>query len=487
MARITFLIFAFFISYSIHSQTIGDAVRYSLYDVGGTARTAGVGGALGALGADFGVLSTNPAGLATYRKSEFMFTPSLNISNIKAELQGPQNDLVEQRKTKFNFNNLGLVIAKRPYKSKWTTSNFAVGFNRVANFHQDIRYEGTTPGSITDRFVELAVGKDLDELGGFEEGLAYDAFAIFDDGNGNYFSDFFPGEEVEKEQRIRRTGSINELLFSFAGNYNEKLMIGATVGVPFVNFEERKTYREIDFDDSNPVFDELAYIENLTTTGAGINLKLGAIYRVNQMVRLGASIHTPTSFSFEDSWSNSMLYEFTDPDISSPGEVFSPDGFFEYRFKTPWRYMGGLGIIIKKFGFLSADIEYVNYGGAEFKFNNTDNAEDLAFVRTLNNELSENLKGGINLRLGGEFAYELLRFRAGFSITDNPYESVSEKNNALSLGVGIRGKNAFADFAYRRLMNESEYMPYVTNSAPESIVSIDDNRNRLMLTVGFKF
>jgi hypothetical protein len=264
-------------------------------------------------------------------------------------------------------------------------------------------------------------------------------------------------------------------------------MLGATVGIPIVNFEETKTYREIDFDDSNPVFDELAYIESLTTTGAGINLKLGAIYRINQMFRVGAAIHTPTSFAFEDSWNARMLYEFTDPDFSSPGEQQSPDGFFEYKFKTPWRYIGSLGVIIKKYGFLSADIEYVNYGGSEFKFNNTENAEDLDFVRGLNNQLSDELKGGVNLRLGGEFAYEILRFRAGFSITDNPYDNVSEKNNALSLGIGVRGKTVFADFAFKRIMNESEYTPYVTNSAPQSIVNIDDQRNKLMLTVGFKF
>ena len=35
--------------------------------IGGTARFMGAGGAMGALGADFGTLSTNPAGLAMFR------------------------------------------------------------------------------------------------------------------------------------------------------------------------------------------------------------------------------------------------------------------------------------------------------------------------------------------------------------------------------------------------------------------------------------
>ena len=431
MRKITFILLALFFTYFAHSQTINDAVRYSLYDIGGTARTVGAGGALGALGADFSVLSTNPAGLATYRRSEFMFTPTVNLSNIKSELEGSQNQPVEQTKTKFNLNNLGLVIANRPYESKWKTANFGVGLNRLANFHQEIFYEGTSPGSITDRFLELAVGKNLSELGDFEEGLAYDAFAIFDDDNGQYFSDFLLAEDVEKSQRIERVGSVNELVFSLAGNYNEKLMLGVTVGIPFIRFEERKVYREIDEDDSTPVFEELKYEENLNTTGAGINLKIGAIYRVNQMIRVGAAIHTPTSFSLEDTWSSSILYEFTHPDFSSPGEQFSPEGFFEYSFKTPWRYIGSLGVIIKKYGFLSADIEYVSYSGSEFKFTNTDSSEDLDFLRILNGQISNELKGGVNLRLGGEFAYNFLRFRGGFSITDNPFENVDEKNNAL--------------------------------------------------------
>ena len=51
---------------------------------------------------------------------------------------------------------------------------------------------------------------------------------------------------IQKEQSVRRKGGINELVISFAGNYNEKLMLGATIGVPFVNFEENKSYEESD-------------------------------------------------------------------------------------------------------------------------------------------------------------------------------------------------------------------------------------------------
>ena len=83
-------------SINISSQVVTDAVRYSLLDVGGTARSVGIGGAIGALGADFSVLSTNPAGAAAYRRSEFTFTPALDISSVDALLTVNDNSTVKR-------------------------------------------------------------------------------------------------------------------------------------------------------------------------------------------------------------------------------------------------------------------------------------------------------------------------------------------------------------------------------------------------------
>ena len=57
------------------SQTSADALRYSFITPGGTARFVSMGGAFGALGADFSAIGYNPAGLGVYRSSEFTITP----------------------------------------------------------------------------------------------------------------------------------------------------------------------------------------------------------------------------------------------------------------------------------------------------------------------------------------------------------------------------------------------------------------------------
>ncbi|MEK7255726.1 MAG: hypothetical protein AAB316_13335, partial [Bacteroidota bacterium] len=189
------------------SQNLSDALRYSTLEVGGTARTVGIGGAIGALGADFSVLSTNPAGLAAYRASEFTFTPGIEYATVSAGFE-ETGDFSEDDKLNFNFSNIGLVFATNPLDSKWKTSVFGIGLNRLASFHQNVFYEGITPGSITDRWLELANGIAPDDLDAFEAGVAYDGEAIYDFENDNtYQSDIPPNEPVDKSQRLKRKGA----------------------------------------------------------------------------------------------------------------------------------------------------------------------------------------------------------------------------------------------------------------------------------------
>ena len=54
------------------------------------------------------------------------------------------------------MNNIGMILNNRPRGRKWTTFNFGIGFNRLATFDQEFQFEGTSNGTIVDRFTELA-------------------------------------------------------------------------------------------------------------------------------------------------------------------------------------------------------------------------------------------------------------------------------------------------------------------------------------------
>ena len=93
------IIFAVILSsITLKAQVASDALRYSyIPQYGGTARAMGVGGSMGAIGGDFSTLSTNPAGLATYRSGEFIFSPSFHGSKTTSLLENGGKDAAAQR------------------------------------------------------------------------------------------------------------------------------------------------------------------------------------------------------------------------------------------------------------------------------------------------------------------------------------------------------------------------------------------------------
>lgn len=502
MKKIFLFFIALFFVNMINAQTVADAVRFSVFDVTSTSRSVGVGGGLSALGGDFSTLSVNPAGLALYRGREFTFTPSLEFINSEAELKEGMG-VQEKRKVNFNFSNLGLVLARRPTSRTWTTANFGFGFNRVANFHQKVNYEGVTRGSIVDRWLELADGSTPNQLDNFESGLAYDVGAIFPVSGSDVFydADIFPTDNVLKSQEITRKGAINEMVFTFAGNIKERVMLGATLGVPFLRFEETKTYRESDPNSEIPFFNSLRFSETLETTGTGINLKIGAIFRIHQAFRLGLAIHTPTGFQLTDKYSTVVAYDF-EPFDDGQGNIISPiesqespELEYSYNFRTPWRFIGSAGIVIGKVGFLTGEIEYVNYPGNKYTVDaEVASPTDEEIFRLLNAKIDNELESNINFRFGGEVALQKLRFRGGLNLSGTPYADDSGLDSSLSLGAGIRWESIFLDIAYRRVMNNEVYIPYVISDfevggteISQQEVNIDDNRNRFMVTMGVRF
>jgi len=498
MTHISIKLFSFLIiflvSFSINAQTASDALRFSQHTSASTARTIGIGGAINALGADFSVLSSNPAGLASYRSSEVSFTPSQTIMQSDAILQGDGNSNIITNKSKIGFNNIGLVFFHKPRKegTRWKTFNLGIGFNRINEYFQDVNYEGEIGGSLADSYAEQSVGLSSDQLDSFGAGLGWSTGAIYDsDEDLNYSTDFqgLYDVPVNRAEEILYRGSINEVVLSLAGNYNEKLMIGATVGIPILSYSQERNYTENDTNsDAIPFFNSLTYEEQVTTTGTGVNLKLGAIFRASQMLRFGASIHTPTRFRLTDDFESSLAYDFTDANNDDRFEASSPEGNFSYRLVTPWKALGSVAVIIKRHGFISAEAEWVNYGNAAFNFNiNGDNTENENFARILNNEITDIYKSVLNFRLGGEYAIKNFRIRAGYAINGSPFASETSINGVLSAGLGLRVKKFFIDLGYRRNTTEVGYLPYTTEVAPQPFVSTNSTRNQYLLSVGFKF
>jgi hypothetical protein len=501
------LLLVFFSGQFLSAQTISDALRYSNINVAGTARSYGAGGAFGALGADYSVLSTNPAGLAMFRKNELVLTPSINFNRTEATLRGTTNTL-DDTKSHFGFNNFGFIFNTTPRSKRstrdddeylisnkgWSTFNIGIGVNKTANYNNAIYYSGNTAGTImTGVFNESANvinnGGTTDDLYPFTAKLAYDANAV-------YFQDDvltydFAGAEnskIDRNQSVLTTGAMQEMVVSFAGNYEEKLNIGFTLGVPFINYKLEGSYEESDPTDIVPFFDKLTYTEYLSTNGVGANLKLGAQYKVNKMLRLGAAFHTPTFLTLTDTYSNTLQYGYTDGNGASAGEVQnSPDGTNDYRLRTPWRAIFSTAFIIKKYGFLSADIEMVDYSNSRFNLTaNVSNNETQLAERELNADLRKVYKQAVNMRLGGEYALGKLRLRGGVNLLGNPIEGETEVKMAYTAGIGVRSDNYYVDLGYRHSNSKGTISPYA-DTVNQPIADLKSQGNEFLMTVGFRF
>lgn len=98
----------------------------------GTARYAGMAGAMGALGGDASAVKDNPAALGIYRKCDIGITPNLNLDN--------------DGNADFNINNFNFVMnfGKKNRKKGYITSSLAISYNRLANYNRDTYTTGYT-------------------------------------------------------------------------------------------------------------------------------------------------------------------------------------------------------------------------------------------------------------------------------------------------------------------------------------------------------
>jgi hypothetical protein len=473
-------------------QGITDAVRYTQIDHGSTARVIGVGGAFGAMGGDFSSLGINPAGIAGFNKGEFIFSPAINSYVNDAFLLQDQLNKTETSGSKFSIDNIAFISSKQPMASSWLTSNFAIGYNRVASFNNKFTYSGKSAGSITQRFAELANGRPVEGLDNFEAGLAWDTGAIFDLNGDNFYETDFDDNDapVVKGQEVIQKGNMSELALGWAGNYKNKVNIGLSVGIPFISYEEEKYYEESG-QELNTVFQNLKYTELLETSATGFNFKIGTVFKANHNLRFGLALHSPTWFFLTDDYLTRVNYSYNDGGILSY-ESTSPDGNFKYKFSTPWRAIGSIGTIFNLGslkGFADVDIEYVDYRNSSFNFSAYDNSiEEKEYTKEVNNEIENSLDKALIIKMGTELVVsDYWRIRGGYTISPSPFYD-DGNNNRVSAGFGYRGDGFYFDLGMRFGENNQGFVPYrLLDEEKESVVNVNQKNTKIVATLGFKF
>jgi hypothetical protein len=511
------------------------ALMFSSYDYTGSARIYGIGNTQISLGGDISSALSNPAGLGFYNRSELSITPSFNLYQADSRYI---NSTVNSSKGSFNIDNIGIVFnkTKSDYEpGKWRGGSFAISLSKLNEFNSEVKYEGYNPNNdIIDFYVQDANNQNLDpgDINGVTRG-AYTTYLISEfldayiDGNDTtylpfyertFFGEFPSGDyPTFQSEVVRSSGSQNQWNFSYGGNYGDLIYFGATLGIQTLSYNVVKEYSELYPGLQGDIVDNSFLTEELVTEGIGINGTFGVIARPISQVTLGFSVVTPTRYSIseryyyyiESSFNNfsmtdygqyfdanydliensnadfTTFYEYTE---TLNTETYEEESLFDYTFTTPLRLNGGATFFFNKNGFISGDVEFVDYSKMKLRGENGSLETDQETVKDL-------YASAINFRVGGEYRVQKLRLRLGYNLKGNPYNSdvIDLKTQTFSGGIGYRSDKFFLDLAtsYRNL--ENSYAPYILDNPDNnpifntSFVDIKSSNLNFLLSFGLFF
>ncbi|MCO5934641.1 hypothetical protein NAF17_03730 [Mucilaginibacter sp. RB4R14] len=463
------------------AQYSQDAIRFSQTTTGTTSRIKAVGGAGTAVGGDLSNVSGNPAGLGFFTRSEFSITPEYSNNKSNSSYLGQSSSATIN---KVNLNNAAIVIYNQLTKPAgadknkgWLSVNYGIGFSRTNDFNQNINYGGTNnANSINDYYSSQAkqFGTDEGSLGGW----AFEQYLI----NSQLNSNSLPG--TKQAAVINRRGSQSAVDFSLGGNYSNKLYLGLSL-----------SFTDISYNSSNAFFEDgtLAtanagainqayssdYVQNQITRGTGFSAKLGVIYKPVEAVRLGATFTSPTFYNIDDTFNEALANRIANGNNLANQ---SQDYQLNYNLRTPLKLAGGASVFIKKFGFITGDVEYVDYSTTHLSSNDNYNAD-----RKDNPEIKGLYKSAVNAHIGAEARItSFFLLRGGYGIQGDARKSNGSDIKTTSGGIGLRFGAYYVDATYAHSTGTQNLFPYDIGAGSPAAM-LRNTANNGYLTLGYRF
>ena len=435
-----------------NAQNINDVVRFSLEDIQGTARYQGLSGAFGALGGDLSSLNANPAGSVIFNNN--YITASLtnyNSDNTTRYFNGLTNN--DTNDVELSQAGGVLVFVSPEEDNDWNKIAVAFNYELANNFDNEFSAIGTSDQSIDQYFLDFAQGQALGPIliqpGEFIEEAYLNIGTDLGFGPQQAFLGFFGGviDPVDPNNN-NNTAYVSNATFStvnqnffqstsgqnlkftanFAAQYRKWLSLGVNLNFHDITFERLTLLDEDGFDAGSAL--QFVSFDNLQRTfGDGFSFSVGAIAKLNEVVRVGASYQSPTFYRFEDQLSQRINSNLADSEIDFIN--FSQVVIFpSYRVQVPAKVTGSLALIFGKQGLLSFDYGYQDFSNAELR-----PTSDPVFAAE-NTLISNTLRAVSTYRVGGEYKIERFSLRGGYRFEESPYENETTIGDLTGFSVG---------------------------------------------------
>ena len=515
----------------------------------GTARAMAMAGAFTSLGADLSSMSINPAGLGMYRHNDISVTPMMSFARSKTNAPEYGNN----SRDRFSMANIGVVINAYEGSRSLVSLNIGFGYNRIADLNYDYAFQRQNQAAtIGDAYARQlywgGISKNSFYNGGgsgnwnwnniapeyWNAALAYRGFLIdqVDPNKPDSWQPTWvtPNADVDHYTMLRSKGSIGEYVLSVGANTNNKIYIGASLGIQsvyqrkYIDYVEEYFYSDPsqaipDFGNSGLDYQLLRWKLNqsVIVDGTGVNFKAGVVYRPTANLRLGVAIHTPTYYSLDRKFQSAaagLAYANNDTDpnvkpddegyISTAGDpnMTSPllvdDGPNSWSFVSPTRLMFGASYTFGERGVISVDYERDWYNGIRIK----DNPSGLDSQSWYNDTFRDVFKGSNILRVGAEFKpLPVLALRAGFGYSGSMLKDdktvlaspAIKETTYYGAGIGfVLARGVLLDVAYQYMSSKTTdyYLFYAEDKGghtESAVYSTDINRHNVALTLGFRF
>ena len=483
MKKTLTLAIALFFVVATFAQGADDACLFSQTYYQGTAKALGMGNALGAVGGDMTSVCINPAGMGVYRSNEFTTTLSLMDNYNSSTYYGTNNGANRMR---LSIPNIGFVGTNQ--KSNFRPlrfTQFGIGLTRTNDFNMNTLSKGINPtSSKIDSYLARIDGWSPNDL---HDEFPYDIYPawstylvdLYEDESGEYYGSPVPQGNIWQGQESEFKGRSEAWTFAGSANYYDKLFLGMSFDLAHIKRIGTRTFRESRVDDTDTEFNQWHYREDISSTGWGVNLKAGLIYHATRWFRLGAAFHTPTLYSFDETWQTETESQI----LGITRKSLSPESYYEYNFVSPLKWVGSMAFVVGQRGMISLDAEYTNYGAAKFK------ADDYDYSTT-NNVIKDNYGKTFNFRLGSEWLVRGSYLRLGAAYYGSPFGLGETGGSVKKASCGISlptNSNTTFDFAYELTYGRSYLYLYDAGELGIEPVNQRQFKSNLAVTLKAKF
>ena len=526
------------VAVSAGAQTQYDAFRFSDSELNGTARFVGMGGAMGALGADISVIGTNPAGMALFRGHDVSTSFSFNSTHVKSDFTGVT---MKEKKNNMSFDQIGFVYStKIGNRTNLRYLNFGFNYHKSNNLNKIFSSGGFLDGLSQTWQMANMIGGTVGALSEIDDIYNYgDVDGIQNPYNVNYpylgvmgvrtglvgidaVTSKLKGWNGDRNYyNSREEGGIQQYDFNVSFNVQDKMYFGATLGVYEVDYRRTTFYEESinsQSEESGITLNHGGFYQlNNThrTTGTGFDLKLGAIFRPidDSAFRFGFAIHTPTWYTLTDTYNSSIysdityqVFDKTENAVKEEIEQINENVYDyvggetkqDYRLTTPWKFNVNMGTVFGGIMAVGAEYEFAAHNHSKLYY------YDGYAMTEMNEVINEDVKGLHTLRLGMETRIApAFSVRAGYNFSSQAFKKTAYKalasndmrtdveynnkysQNTVTVGLGYAGRIFYVDLAYKYNLYKSDFYPFSDSSlAPARLTN---ERHQALMTLGVHF